>query len=88
MERPIAAVSPPQPESAKNDGIWTGISGVSSSPSAGARKAAGLKVLFITGYAENAAISNGHLGPGMHVLSKPFAMEWLAARIKAIISRE
>ncbi len=44
----------------------------------------GLQVLFITGYAENAAISNGHLEPGMHVLAKPFAMEKLAARIKAI----
>jgi PAS domain S-box-containing protein len=44
-----------------------------------------LKVLFITGYAENAAISNGHLEPGMHVLAKPFAMEKLAVRIKAII---
>jgi len=44
-----------------------------------------LKVLFITGYAQNAAISNGHLEPGMHVLSKPFAMETLAARIRSII---
>jgi PAS domain S-box-containing protein len=44
-----------------------------------------LKVLFITGYAENAAISNGHLEPGMHVLSKPFPMEKLAARIRSII---
>ncbi len=37
-----------------------------------------LKVLFITGYAENAVISHGHLDPGMHVLTKPFAMETLA----------
>jgi signal transduction histidine kinase/CheY-like chemotaxis protein len=44
-----------------------------------------LKVLFITGYAENAAIGNGHLQPGMQVLSKPFAMEKLASRIKSII---
>ena len=44
-----------------------------------------LNVLFITGYAENAAISNGHLDPGMHVMSKPFAMEQLATRIRAII---
>ncbi len=44
-----------------------------------------LKVLFITGYAENAAISNGHLEPGMHVLSKPFPMDKLAARIRSII---
>ena len=45
-----------------------------------------LKVLFITGYAENAAIGNGHLDRGMHVLAKPFAMERLAARIQSIIA--
>ncbi len=45
-----------------------------------------LKVLFITGYAENAVISNGHLEPGMHVLTKPFAMDKLASRIKDIIT--
>jgi CheY-like chemotaxis protein len=45
-----------------------------------------LKVLFITGYAENAAIGNGHLDPGMHVLTKPFSVEVLAHRIKAIIT--
>jgi PAS domain S-box-containing protein len=44
-----------------------------------------LKVLFITGYAENATISNGHLGAGMQVMSKPFAMESLATRIRSII---
>ncbi len=45
----------------------------------------GLKVLFITGYAENAVISHGHLDPGMHVLTKPFAMEALAGRIKYLL---
>ena len=45
-----------------------------------------LKVLFITGYAENAAISNGHLEPGMHVLTKPFGMDKLASKIKDIIT--
>ncbi|MBE7157643.1 MAG: response regulator, partial [Rhodospirillales bacterium] len=45
-----------------------------------------LKVLFITGYAENAVIGNGHLEPGMHVLTKPFAIEALASRIKELIS--
>jgi PAS domain S-box-containing protein len=44
-----------------------------------------LKVLFVTGYAENAAVGNGHLEPGMHILSKPFALERLASRIKAIL---
>jgi len=45
-----------------------------------------LKVLFITGYAENAAIGNGYLEAGMHVLTKPFAMDRLAARIRSIIA--
>ena len=45
----------------------------------------GLKVLFITGYAENAVIGNGLLEPGMQVLTKPFAMEALATRIKDMI---
>ena len=45
----------------------------------------GLKVLFITGYAENAAVGNGHLDPGMEVLTKPFAMEALAHRIRRMI---
>ncbi|UZK67757.1 PAS domain-containing hybrid sensor histidine kinase/response regulator [Sphingomonas sp. M1-B02] len=45
----------------------------------------GLKVLFITGYAENAVLSHGHLDPGMHVLTKPFAMDVLATRIRELI---
>jgi CheY-like chemotaxis protein len=44
-----------------------------------------LKVLFITGYAENAVLSHGHLDPGMHVLTKPFAMDVLATRIRDLI---
>ncbi|WP_347338941.1 ATP-binding protein [Herbaspirillum robiniae] len=44
-----------------------------------------LKVLFITGYAENAAIGNGHLQPGMQLLTKPFKMETLSRRIQGIL---
>ena len=44
-----------------------------------------LNVLFMTGYAENAVLSHGHLEPGMHVLTKPFAMDALASRIKLLI---
>ena len=46
----------------------------------------GLKVLFITGYAENAVLSHGHLDPGMHVVTKPFAINALATRIKELIT--
>ncbi|WP_238232828.1 hybrid sensor histidine kinase/response regulator [Methylobacterium thuringiense] len=45
----------------------------------------GLKVLFITGYAENAALNHGHLSPGMEILVKPFALEALATRIRGLI---
>ncbi|RYG88967.1 MAG: response regulator [Alphaproteobacteria bacterium] len=44
-----------------------------------------LKVLFITGYAENAVLSHGHLDHGMHVMTKPFAMDALATRIRDLI---
>ena len=44
-----------------------------------------LKVLFITGYAENAVVGNGQLDPGMHVMTKPFAMEALGTRIRELI---
>ncbi|WP_277967704.1 PAS domain-containing protein [Sphingomonas echinoides] len=43
-----------------------------------------LKILFITGYAENAAVGNGHLDPGMHILTKPFGMDVLSARIQQL----
>jgi PAS domain S-box-containing protein len=46
---------------------------------------ADLKVLFITGYAENAVFSHGHLDRGMHVLTKPFAIDVLASRIRQLI---
>ena len=42
----------------------------------------GLKVLFITGYAETAVLSHGHLEPGMTVVTKPFDMAKLTARIE------
>lgn len=44
-----------------------------------------LKVLFITGYAENAVMSGGRLEKGMYVLSKPFQMDLLADRVREII---
>ena len=40
-----------------------------------------LKILFITGYAENAVISNGHLEPGMELLTKPFTLDDLTHKV-------
>ena len=44
-----------------------------------------LKVLFITGYTENAALDDVRLEPGTALLTKPFAMEALASQIKNMI---
>lgn len=41
-----------------------------------------LKVLFITGYAENAVVGHGHLEPGMRVLTKPFTLAALSQRVR------
>jgi CheY-like chemotaxis protein len=46
-----------------------------------------LKVLFITGYAENAVIGHGNLERGMQVMSKPFDVDELASRIRDLIER-
>ena len=46
----------------------------------------GLKVLFITGFAENVAVGGNALAPGMQVLTKPFTMEALTSRIGAMLS--
>ncbi|HEX2147300.1 MAG TPA: ATP-binding protein, partial [Pseudorhizobium sp.] len=44
-----------------------------------------LKVLFVTGYAENAVLNHGHLERGMQVMTKPFTGEALARRVNEII---
>ena len=44
-----------------------------------------LKVLFITGFAENAAIGHGHLDPGMEIMTKPFEITSLAEKVKQLV---
>ena len=46
----------------------------------------GLHILFITGYAENAALGHGQVAPGMQVMTKPFAMDALALKVKAMLA--
>jgi len=47
----------------------------------------GLKILFITGYAEKTVIGNGPLEPGMEILPKPFTMAAIGSRVRAILAR-
>ncbi|MDG2533104.1 PAS domain-containing protein [Sphingomonas sp. HITSZ_GF] len=44
-----------------------------------------LRVLFVTGYAENAVLNHGHIEHGMEVLTKPFAVDDLNARVERIM---
>jgi CheY-like chemotaxis protein len=44
-----------------------------------------LPILFITGYAEQAADQAAFLEPGMEIITKPFAIDQLAKRIDAIL---
>ncbi|HEV7265604.1 MAG TPA: response regulator [Falsiroseomonas sp.] len=47
-----------------------------------------LKVLFITGCAENAAFGGAVLDAGMRMMTKPFALDALAARIAAMLGED
>ena len=44
-----------------------------------------LKVLFVTGYAENAVAGNGLLETGTAVITKPFEINALAAKVRDIV---
>ena len=44
-----------------------------------------LNILFITGYAENAVIGNGQLDPHMSLITKPFAMDTLATKVRSLL---
>lgn len=46
-----------------------------------------LKVLFITGYAENAVINHEYLDSGMQIMTKPFSMETLRTKVQDMIKR-
>jgi PAS domain S-box-containing protein len=47
-----------------------------------------LKVLFVTGYAENAVVGHGHLEHGFHILTKPFPMETLGNRVRDVLAND
>jgi CheY-like chemotaxis protein len=44
-----------------------------------------LKVLFMTGYAENATLATGFLEPGMQMVTKPFAVANLTQRLREML---
>jgi CheY-like chemotaxis protein len=62
-----------------------GLSGTQLAEAARAHRAA-LKVLFMTGYAESSALKDGLPDSGMALITKPFDMEVMAARIREMLA--
>ncbi len=82
-DRPIVA------SKARNDRLLTdvGLPGAMDGrqlTDAAARWRPGLKVLFITGCAESAAVGNCRMEQGMQVMTKPFALSTRAAKFQSI----
>ena len=70
-----------------DEGLPGGMNGRQVADAArGAR--AGLRVLFITGYAEYAVPSHGHLDACIYVLTKPFDLSVLVRRVRESIESE
>jgi signal transduction histidine kinase/CheY-like chemotaxis protein len=44
-----------------------------------------LKVLFTTGYTRNAIVHHGRLDPGVHLINKPFSLDELGRRVRALL---
>ena len=47
----------------------------------------GLKVLFMTGYAQNSIVHNGMLDRGGFLIGKPFTLRQLAANVNEVFSK-
>ena len=44
-----------------------------------------MKLLFMSGYAENAIVHHGRLDPGVNLLSKPFRTADLARKVREML---
>jgi len=49
------------------------------------RRRPSLKVIFTTGYTANAVVHGGVLDQGVHFISKPFTLDQLAAKVRAVL---
>ena len=52
------------------------------------RRRAGLKVLFMSGYARNAIVHHGRLDPGVELIMKPFTYAGLAAKVRRVLDAQ
>ena len=49
------------------------------------RRRPDLKVLFTTGYTRDAIVHDGVLDPDVHLIGKPFTLDELAAKVRAVL---
>ena len=84
------ALSPANPHPARIDLLVTDvIMPKMGGPELALRLAAGnpeMRVLFISGYTENAVIHKGMLEPGLHHLAKPFTPDALARKVSEVLA--
>ena len=52
------------------------------------RRRPGLKVLFTTGYTANAVVHGGVLDQGVNFIVKPFTLDQIAAKVRAVLDGE
>ena len=45
-----------------------------------------VRVLFTSGYTENAIMHHGRLDPGVHLLSKPYRRQALAEKVRQVLN--
>lgn len=50
------------------------------------RRRPGLKVLYMTGFTRNAVVHNGMLDPGVNLIGKPFTLDQLASKVRAVLA--
>ena len=51
------------------------------------RRRPGLKVLFTTGYTRNAIVHQGRLDPDVQMIGKPFSVDELGAKVRALLDK-
>jgi CheY-like chemotaxis protein len=51
------------------------------------RRRPDLRVLFTTGYTRNAVVHNGVVDPGVDLIGKPFSIDQLAEKVRAVLDR-
>jgi CheY-like chemotaxis protein len=53
-----------------------------------ARRRPGTRVLFTSGYTENAVVHHGRLDPGVALLNKPYRKRELAEKVRQVLDTE